>query len=70
MESFLFKTTINCASCVHLVKPVLDAQADIHSWEVDTQSNDKVLKIQSDTNPAEKVIKALDEIGFEAVQIT
>ncbi len=66
MESFRFKTTINCASCVRIVKPVLDAQPQISFWEVDTQSNDKVLKIESEANPSEEIIKALEELGFEA----
>ena len=66
MTTFQYKTNINCASCVRMVQSVLDAQSNHGSWEVDTQSENKLLKVTSETINSEELIKSLADLGFEA----
>jgi len=66
MITFRYKTNINCASCVRMVQAVLDAQLNHGSWEVDTQSENKLLKVTSETINSAELIKSLAELGFEA----
>jgi len=66
MKTFRYKTNINCDSCVRMVQPVLDAQSNHGSWEVDTQSEIKLLKVTSETINSAELIKSLAELGFEA----
>jgi hypothetical protein len=49
-----------------MVQPVLDAQSNHGSWEVDTQSEIKLLKVTSETINSAELIKSLAELGFEA----
>ena len=60
-----FKTNINCGGCVAQVKPVLDAQSDIASWEVDTMVKDKILSVVPNGITADQVIEAVQKTGFK-----
>jgi copper chaperone len=66
MKVLHFKTNINCASCVRVVRPVLDGLPGIEEWEVRTDSADKLLSITSDSLQMSEVQSALSELGFEA----
>jgi copper chaperone len=66
MKTYQFKTTINCGGCVAKVTPHLNAEANIKSWEVDTNNPEKVLTVETEKlEPAE--IKAMvEKLGFKA----
>lgn len=64
MQTQTFKTTINCANCVRAVTPVLNAEAGIATWQVDTASPDKLLTVSGEIS-AERVAALLAEVGFE-----
>ena len=69
MKRLKFKTNINCTGCLSKVKPVLDAETQIEKWEVDLQSDDRILIV--DTNiPVEKVIQAVGSVGFTAEPVS
>ena len=61
-----FKTNINCSSCVAKVTPVLDANAQVTHWQVDTEIPEKILTIQGENVDAEELIHSLKKIGYRA----
>ncbi len=69
MSTQTFKTTINCGNCVRAVTPDLNAEPGIDSWQVDTQSPDKLLTINGEVS-AERIKALLAEIGFEAERVS
>ena len=70
METIKFKTTIKCSSCVATVTPGLNEAVGANNWQVDLQSPDRVLTVNTnDTNKEKDVIKKLEEAGYKAEKI-
>jgi len=46
-------TNINCGSCVAKVKPFLDEDSRIRSWEVNTVDPKKILSVEGSISEAE-----------------
>ena len=65
MPTYIFKTSINCNSCLSKVKPALDARAEITSWQIDLENSDKILTVETETLKASDVIEMVDNVGFE-----
>ncbi|WP_118953337.1 heavy-metal-associated domain-containing protein [Taibaiella helva] len=61
-----FRTNINCGGCVAQVKPMLDAETGIVSWQVDTLTRDKILSVVPGNITAADIVSALKESGFKA----
>lgn len=59
-----FKTNLNCQSCVASVKPHLDKEAAIDSWEVDTSSPDKTLTVSGEQDVEKAAKDAVARAGF------
>jgi len=70
MKTMQFKTNINCGGCVRGVTPSLDGHDSIKKWEVDLQSEDRILTVETDdaVTPAE-VSRTVSEAGFSAQPI-
>jgi copper chaperone len=66
MNILKFKTNINCGGCVARVTPFLDKQDGIDFWEVDTESEDKILTVQGNGVSSEDIRTTLNKIGFKA----
>ncbi len=64
--SLLFKTNLNCESCVAAVKPFLDDVPNISNWEVDTTTSDKILTVSGDGISLDSVTAAVAKAGFVA----
>jgi hypothetical protein len=62
-----YKTNLNCGRCVATVAPHLNGDARIRSWSVDTQSPDKVLRIEGDDIAADAVRSLVDAAGFQVL---
>lgn len=60
-----FKTNINCSGCVAKVTPVLNANAAIAEWNVDTTDKDKILSVKSNGISEEELIEAIQQTGFK-----
>lgn len=69
MSTLKFKTNIRCSNCVRNVSPFLNKSDDIEGWSVDTESDSKVLTVETDLD-AEEVIKIVSEAGFNAEPIS
>lgn len=64
-ETFIFKTNINCASCVAQVAPGLDAAEGICHWDVDTSGKEKILSVHSDGISREDIMEAVRKAGYK-----
>jgi copper chaperone len=70
METIKFKTTIKCSGCVATVTPGLNEAVGANNWQVDLQSPDRVLTVNTnDTNKEKDVIKKLQDAGYKAEKI-
>ena len=69
MKTLKFRTNIECSNCEARVKPFLDKKEGIASWQVDTDSADKVLTVETDTLEAKDIIKTIKRTGFVAEEM-
>ena len=69
MNTYLFKTSINCGGCLARVKPSLDNEKRIVSWEVDLDDPDRKLKVVTNDYTPSDVIDIVDNLGFEIEEI-
>ena len=69
MKPMKFKTNINCSNCVAKVTPFLDKKAGKGTWNVDTESDDKILTVENSELTVEDIVKTIKRTGFEANQI-
>jgi len=70
METLKFKTTIKCSGCVEKVTPVLNETVGKNNWQVDLQTPEKLLTINSDKEVSEQdVVKAMESVGYKANKI-
>lgn len=65
MNTFQFKTNINCGNCVSKVSVKLDELEGVHSWKVDTDNPAKILTVETSSLPIESIIEAVKGTGFE-----
>lgn len=66
METLKFKTTIKCTGCLAKVSPFLNQTAGEDNWEVDLQSPEKILMVNSDQDLSEsEIITAVQQAGYK-----
>lgn len=74
METLNFKTNIKCSGCVASVTPFLNSipsVAHLDGWNVDTDSADKILTVQTtDNRIGEEIQQAVKQAGYWAEPIT
>lgn len=66
MKTQKFKTNINCSNCLAKVTPILNAEARVKSWQVDLESDDRILTVESEDMNADDVFKTVIRAGFVA----
>ena len=66
MKILKFKTNINSTDDVTKVTPHLDKEESISNWDIDTESEDKVLSVAGINLNPQKVEDAVQAAGFEA----
>lgn len=66
MKTQKFKTNINCGNCLAKVTPLLNAEPKIKSWNVDLESDDRILTVESEDITPEEVFKTVIKAGFIA----
>lgn len=66
MKTLRFKTNINCSNCLAKVTPFLDRKEGINSWNVNTETPDKILTVETEVLEAEDILKTVKRTGFEA----
>lgn len=69
MSIYKFKTTMSCSGCVSKVEKFLNGEKDILKWEVDLNSPDKILTIETEKLDPSQIPTLLLKAGYKAVQI-
>ncbi len=70
METLKFKTTIKCTGCLSKVTPFLNQTAGEDNWEIDLQSPEKTLMVNSDQDINEsEIITAVQQAGYKIEKI-
>lgn len=75
METLNFKTNIKCGGCIATVTPFLNEIEQLDGWNVDTNSPDKILTVQTtarrpgDIRVGDEVKKAVERAGYKAEPI-
>ncbi len=64
MNTFQFKTNINCGSCIKSVTPFLNELDNVDTWKVDTENPDKILSVELDDENVSSVVEAVKKAGF------
>lgn len=65
MKTFQFKTNIKCGGCVATVTPFMNELKGIGHWEVDTNSQDKTLRVESIGISKEEIIETVKKAGYK-----
>lgn len=69
MEKLVFKTTVNCGSCVAKITPAMNELDEVESWKVDTENPDKILTVEGEELTPELIIDTLEKVGYKAESI-
>ena len=69
MKQLKFKTNINCTGCLSKVKPVLETEKQIEKWEIDLESDDRLLRVDTEELVADDIKLKLARIGFNAEEV-
>jgi copper chaperone len=65
MSTLKFNTTLKCSGCVNTIKPNFDNEQAIQNWEVDLNSNPKVLTVETDSLKPEEIQALLQKSGYK-----
>lgn len=64
VQTFEFKTNINCSGCVEKVTPALNDTNGILHWNVDTTHKDKILTVQTNGISQTGIVQKVKSAGF------
>ena len=66
-----FTTSMTCGGCLSKVKPFLDNESSVRSWEVDLKDPRKLLRIElADDAQPHSIAKLIEKAGFTATLIS
>ena len=68
METLKFKTNIKCGACVATVTPFLNEDNAVENWNVDLQSPERILKVETSKTPQE-IADLMKKAGYNAEEI-
>jgi copper chaperone len=68
METLKFKTNIKCGGCIATVTPFLNGDESIENWQVDLESADRILTVETD-HSADEVAELIKKAGYNAEEI-
>jgi copper chaperone len=69
METLKFKTNIKCTGCLSNVTPVLDQEKAIENWNVDLNSDERVLTVDAPSLDEHDIVKIINSAGYRAEKI-
>lgn len=69
MEELKFKTTLKCGGCEEKITPGLNAINEVEEWNVNLESEDKILTVTVTKNAEAKIIEAVEKVGFKITKI-
>ncbi len=69
MGKFKFKTNINCNSCKTAIRPFLDNEPRISKWDVNLDSQQKILTVESEDIGSKEVIELVTSAGYRIEEL-
>ena len=66
---YIFKTSVTSSESVKDLKPLLDKIFEIHKWNFDLEDCDNILRIDSNKNISDKIIKILESHNFNCLEL-
>ncbi|MCS6904815.1 MAG: heavy-metal-associated domain-containing protein [Bacteroidia bacterium] len=64
METYIFKTTFKCQSCIEAVKPILQQYEPIQ-WSIfEKENGTKYLKIEGENIDIHSIIESIQKLGY------
>lgn len=69
MGTLKFKSNIKCMGCVAQVSPILNEEKGIKSWNVDVDTPEKILTVETEKLNSGEVIDLVKNAGFKAETI-
>ncbi|MBD3631008.1 Copper chaperone CopZ [Cyclobacterium lianum] len=66
MNTLKFKTNINCGGCLSKVTPFLNEEKNIKKWDVNLESDDRILTVETSDLTEEEIKKTVQKAGFKA----
>lgn len=69
MATYKFKTSIKCNGCIQTITPFLNNTKGIEHWEVDLNSNDKILTIETFNLTEAELIEVINKAGYKAEKL-
>ncbi|MCI0750988.1 MAG: hypothetical protein L0Y35_04060 [Flammeovirgaceae bacterium] len=70
MEILVFKTSVDSADRVKMLKPALDLAVGKGQWNFALDDRDKILRVVSSTANPQTTISLLIENGFKCSELT
>jgi hypothetical protein len=64
----VFKTSVDSATKIEMVKPHLDQIPAVHKWNFDLWDCDKILRVDGPAEISPTVIHTLNKQGFNCVE--
>jgi len=65
MNTYRFKTNLKCSGCVKVVSPLLDSILEIENWEINLESDNKTLEVESKSDVSDLVIETIKKAGYQ-----
>ncbi|SFE36479.1 heavy-metal-associated domain-containing protein [Thermophagus xiamenensis] len=65
MKTLKFKTNVKCNGCIKAITPFLEKSNNIARWNVDLETPDRILSVETDGD-AEEIIQLLKDAGYSA----
>ncbi len=69
IQTLRFKTSLKCSGCVRAITPGLESLNTIEQWNVDLESQEKVLEVQATDDISEMVIESVKKAGYQISQL-
>ncbi|MFT4203149.1 MAG: heavy metal transport/detoxification protein [Chitinophagaceae bacterium] len=69
MKTLQFKTTLKCSGCVEKITPDFNNDKNIESWNVDINTNPKVLTVKGENITPDEIKNLLQKSGYKGEEI-
>lgn len=69
MEVIVYKTNINHPADIERVKPYFNGQPDILKWNVDIEDEDRVLRVEAESNISGKIEHLIQRAGYHCAEL-
>ena len=68
-QVLVFKTNVQQVSDIALLKDSLDKVSNHAKWSFDLEDCDKILRVETDENISQKIIRLMNQQGFECDEL-